>query len=621
MHGDPKAQSGDPSARAPFRCLVVQLSKLGDTFQSLMALRAAKQLYPEMEITLITRDSTAAAARRVPWIHSVIAFPADTILDPVRRGEKTERQALSEIARWLNPLVQQPWEIAVNWSYSEASSYLTGLLPARIKLGFSRRKDTSFSSVDGWSHYIQSVVQGGIHQNIHLTDILTTQLLTALQIHIGEPEDAGNAPVTSKNFFELELGDREVSVSLTDPGRRWLAIQLGSGNPHKRWGATAWAQFIEKTLTKETDWRIVLLGSESDAQTAVEIREQLIARGLGELYSQRVLSLAGATDFDVWASIISRCQWLFATDTAAIHLASVLGTRVFNISVGPCRFNETGPYGNGHYVVASNEDCEGCAQAQQRSDTEHTCQDAVSANLVYAAWTFARTEWSPTPAKLSMEDYLRAESLDFELSRVRLFRSKIRPGGEGGGVVYEPLLKRPIQLSDWSAMVMGHVARAWYCGWVPQIGAELSREQLSPALLQQLRELKESTLVLSKICAEAITTSMALNQKTQTIKSDRVMGIEDRNELQKHSQKLQHLEALIDRLVVSFPTLGAYSRMAKILMHNLSGEQLVELSRETTECYRQINDGVQQMHDWIEYTFALSRPKAISRVPREVPTL
>lgn len=32
--------------KQPIRCLVIQLARLGDTLQSLMALRAAKQLYP-----------------------------------------------------------------------------------------------------------------------------------------------------------------------------------------------------------------------------------------------------------------------------------------------------------------------------------------------------------------------------------------------------------------------------------------------------------------------------------------------------------------------------------------------------------------------------------------------
>src|SRR4051812_8204494 len=141
------------SIRKPIRCLVIQLARIGDTLQSLMALRAAKQLYPELEIHFIAREKFAVAAKRVPWIQNVITLPTDKLLSPMLSGEKNETEALADLARWLSPLVGQPWDFVVNWSYSDASSYLTALLPGRVKLGFTRRLDTSFTCADGWSHY------------------------------------------------------------------------------------------------------------------------------------------------------------------------------------------------------------------------------------------------------------------------------------------------------------------------------------------------------------------------------------------------------------------------------------------------------------------------------------
>src|SRR3954468_247924 len=92
-------------SRVPIRCLVIQLARLGDTLQSLMALRAAKQLYPNLEIHFVAREKFAHAARKVPWLQSVITLPTDALLGPMVRGEKNEEQALGEVARWLAPLV------------------------------------------------------------------------------------------------------------------------------------------------------------------------------------------------------------------------------------------------------------------------------------------------------------------------------------------------------------------------------------------------------------------------------------------------------------------------------------------------------------------------------------
>src|SRR3712207_1692659 len=81
------------------RCLVIQLAKLGDTLQTLMALRAAKQLYPQLEISLVTRERFAAAAKCVPWIAEVITLPTDRLVGPLKRGERDETESLGDLAR------------------------------------------------------------------------------------------------------------------------------------------------------------------------------------------------------------------------------------------------------------------------------------------------------------------------------------------------------------------------------------------------------------------------------------------------------------------------------------------------------------------------------------------
>jgi ADP-heptose:LPS heptosyltransferase len=77
------SQTSAIEANKPIRCLVIQFARLGDTIQSLMALRAAKQLYPNLEIHFIARERFAEAAKRVSWIQKVIPFPTEAILSGV----------------------------------------------------------------------------------------------------------------------------------------------------------------------------------------------------------------------------------------------------------------------------------------------------------------------------------------------------------------------------------------------------------------------------------------------------------------------------------------------------------------------------------------------------------
>jgi ADP-heptose:LPS heptosyltransferase len=580
-------------AKKPIRCLVIQFARLGDTIQSLMALRAAKQLYPNLEIHFVARERFAEAVKRVSWIQKVIPFPTEAILGGVLNGRKTDREALGDLARWIGPLVKEPWDMVVNWSYSEASSYLAGLVPSKVKLGYSRRKDTEFCSLDGWSHYMQAIVQGGVEQNIHVTDILTTQILTALQIHFGEPANDGNSPVTSKSFFTLETTSQtgnELEWQWRDVSKKWIGIQIGG-----KWTADSWAKLIHLILTKSPGHSVVLLGEPEDSKKAHDITS-ILSHLLSKdpVTSKLLLSVVGQTGFDLWSSVIGNCQWLFATDSAAIHLASVLGTRVLHVASHP-RWTETGPYGNGHYVLAAPEN---------KSPAE------VSPEVVYAAWSYAATEWSHR-RQLNLEEHFQQLGMSTLFNTAKIFRSKIRGTQEGGGVFYEPLSGNSFTEKDWMGMVVGHIARAWYCGWVPPIGQELRRERLGPVLVQKLRELDDSCSVLTQIYNEATVTALALNKKSSQLKSEKVMGLKDRSEIHELSQKLQDLELLVKRLGNTQPTLQAFLHMSKVLMHNLRGEALSELGRETAACYRQLNEGVAILREWLQFSLKLAKPVVV----------
>jgi heptosyltransferase-1 len=598
-------------SKANIRCLVIQLARLGDTLQSLMALRAAKQLYPQLEIHFLAREKFAHAAQKVSWIKNVITLPTDDILGPILAGEKTETEALADVAQWIAPIIKDPWDMVINWSFSDASSYLTGLLPSRIKLGYTRRADTSFAGADGWSHYMQAIVQGKIGQNIHLTDILTTQLLTALQIHAGDPHSDGNAPVTSKGFFSLSLNERELGWFANKTIKKWIAFQIGAGQKSKTWDQKHWSQFILYFIKRHPDYGIFLLGGKEDIDRAKYITDEISPFIKNP---QALVCLVGETSFDHWASVISRCLWLVAGDTAAIHLASVLGTRILNISIGPVRHNETGPYGNGHYLISSGLTCQACQKVESTHVTDHSCGNDVTPEAVYATWSYAANEWAHR-RQISVEAHFSTLNWSDRLNSVRIYRSRIRNTSDGGGVVFDSMTKRPLEIEEWTAMVVGQMARSWYCGWTPPIGQEITRNVITAALIQKLRELQSSTDVLIRICEKANRTALSLNQKSSTLKSEKLMGIRDREELRELGKALLDLEVLIERLAKTHVPLRAFAEMSKVLLHNLKGTQLSELGKETAACYRQLHDGVTLFREWIKFTMDLAKPMAIRPAP------
>ncbi len=553
----------------PIRCLVIQLAQLGDLFQSLMALRAVKQLYPQVEIHLLTREKNAVPAKRVGWISSVITMP--------------EMENLKEVAGWVRPLVESPWDMVLNWTYSESSSYLNGLLPARIKLGYSRRKDLSFSSVDGWSHYIQAVVQAGIRQNIHLTDILTTQFLTALQIHAGEPQDPGNTTVTSRDFFNLEAAD--VPRLQMDPLKRWLAVHVQTDGVD--------GKLIEMILRRHPEIRIALLGEDNEGTRTSAIIDHL-KKSRSDW--DRVLTLTGDLRFDRTALVLSRCEWLISNDSPLVHLASLLGTKVLCAARTQSRVSETGPYGTGHYII------------------QHA--DKISTEALYASWSYAQSEWSHQ-LQIPLREHLFSLGYLTHFEGHDLLRSRIRRSNDGGGIVYESLIEQPITAQEWTSRVVGHLARAWYCGWLPELGSELKRTHIHPNLLKRLREVDEALVVIEKLLSEAHSTSTAIHTFSLELKSEKIMDLAKRTKLKEMGEKMRSLNELVERAAATAPELEIFSSMSKVLLHNLQGEMLSELGLETAEAYQQLRQGSELMREWVKYTLKMGRPQALRSISQE----
>lgn len=580
----------------PMSCLVIQLSDTGDTIRDLMALKAAKQLYPGLELHFVVKEESASAVKRVSWINQVHVLPYRRMLAPVLRGEVSECGVLGDFARWIKPLVQSRWDFVVNWSYSEASSYLAALIPAKVKLGYSRRKDLTACCADDWSLYVQTIANENVEQNIHMTDILTTQLLTELQINAGDPVEVDNAPVTSKNFFELELGERDEIDDRLRSSKRWIGIHLGADKHGSSWSADGWTRLASQILSKNDECNIVLLGDRCDVSAAQRFQEYLreLVPG-GDETASRIISLVGKTDFDLLASVIGRCSWLISENHTAIQLACVLGTRVLVIvrDTNGNNWFSNGPYGNHHIVV----------------ETQQAEPDAV-----YAAWSYIPFQESSGGFR-TLETHFAELNCSHLLETMSVFKSRIRPVADGGGVVYESLLAKPLSLKEWSATVMGQVARLWYCGWVFPVGFEIERKRINSLLLKDLRKLKDKINILLNLCIQAEQTSKSLSLLATGLRSDRIMSVDDRAKVSEFGNKLKELDGSIKEIGESTDPLKAFSMMSQVMMHHLKGKKLSELADDSARAYQRLAAGVRVMKDWLDHTLTLAKPVALKKAP------
>jgi hypothetical protein len=374
---------------------------------------------------------------------------------------------------------------------------------------------------------------------------------------------------------------------LIDPHKRSLSFQIGN------WGAENWATLASYILNRHPGYQIILLGKAKEGGLAEDFYLHLKRRSKK---ADQVINQVGKTDFSSWASIIGKSQWLISGHCTALHLASLLGTPVMELAVQTRKWAEDGPYGNGHVVIAPSS----------------KCQDLVSPEAVYATWAYTAQEWI-FRKHLDLSQYFDQLHWKSEREGLSVYRSHIRSSEKGGGLYFESLLPKPLLIEEWSAQFLGYLARTWYCGWVPPLDQELSRNVLSPSLIQEIRQLSMILPIFNKILNDAICTAERLANICSGLCSKTLIEISQREEIVKLGEALQKFDQEIEAIGASHLTLRAFGRISKVLLQNLVGENIFELSQESVESYRQLRQGVILLQEWVQHTLALTKPIAIAQ--------
>jgi ADP-heptose:LPS heptosyltransferase len=567
----------DPSIGKKISIAIVQVGSIEESYRALMALKAVKHLYPETEITVITRPEAAVPFQRVDWLTQVVSTPnLKGLADPV-----------PTVARWINQLIgQDSFDILVNWTWSKPQqklgALLTSLIPALVKYGDSVRTDLSRISLDAWSiyHHAWANEECEVDQDIHPTDIITTQLLTALQIHLGDPNpEAGVVAVTSKYFFKVTASEVPNEWVSRPKGLRWIAIHYQS------LGARA-EEWIEIVLRRHPDAGIVILN------------EAVVDFDAG---SPRVMNLSGQMQFDIAVQVLTQCHWLISGPSPLVGLASLLNTRTLQVVQKPgLKWIEQGPYGNTHLVVQFTEN-----QAEEWAP-----------EVVYAYWSHAQSEWFHR-GKQTLEEHVAQLGLTAEAAKTRLFKSRIRPAIEGGGVSYEPqsvtTAFEHTPFSQWMFRIRGQMARAWFCGWNPPVEEESKLFQLNPDLLKHIRKQQESIGVLKQVATEGALVARDLQLAGAHVPASYLMSAEDRDGIETLGRKLLELEGLMGRVARVEPSLECFLRMYQGLIGHLRSDDIAGMASETADAFDLIAEGIALLEQYIRRTLELAKPKSVAR--------
>jgi len=291
-----------PSKNAQ-RIVVYRVGNIGDTVVNIPALTALREAFPDAHITLLTSAGQAdlpgaeAVLSAFPGLvnHVIAYFPNDVKSLSGLQRLKSQLTESGPIDLWISlPVSLQTVfrgfreVLLARWLGSKNAFGFTLLLPEFFKTEYARAHDLPKTS-----DWLLSIVQNGLG--------------------LSQPEPDCIA------YFQPPVPDilQRLNLSKTHP---ILAVNAGAKLAVKRWPSALFRETLSLVLKDIPNLQIVLLGNQAERELNVTIAENLPGR---------IINAAGQLNLGETWSLLNEVNAVLSNDTGVMHMAGLLGKKVF----------------------------------------------------------------------------------------------------------------------------------------------------------------------------------------------------------------------------------------------------------------------------------------------------
>jgi len=389
--------------------LIVNLTRMGDLVQTTPVMAGLKDKYPGIRTTLLVNAAFSEICSYIPRADRVFTLDINRILQGLNREDLVGTfRYIEDTLRMINDTM---YDLVINFTHSTSSAVLTSLFRTKEIRGLSMDKEGFTVKRHPWIRYFFNIIPGRDYNPFHLCDIyLKAGGVTpkGQGLHLEIPQDAGQR--VESILAEGGIGDGDILIGL----------QLGASAEDKRWPIAPFAELADR-LAESMGAKILLTGS---------VKEMVYGREFESMARAKPLNLIGRTGLMELVALLRRCDLFISNDTGPLHIATAVGTRTINISLASVHFRETGPYGDGHYVIRAEIPCSPC-------DFYANCRDSVCKRVVNATNVFELSR------RLLMEGDLVSIDDSPVWKDVQVYKSYFE---KDGLVDYMPLIKkRPLR--------------------------------------------------------------------------------------------------------------------------------------------------------------------------------
>ena len=341
--------------------LIVNITRMGDLVQTGALLDRLQQEWPGAAVDLLVDRRFSPVASLLSGLRDVIAVDFHALIDESRAAAKNVVSLYRDAAAWLKPLLDRRYDRVINLTFNKPSALMAGFIGAPDMRGARSAWDGGLVVDNPWMAYFCDFHQFRRFNRFNLVDIYAL---------------GGSGPGT---FTPLRLTiSREARAwaqQMLAGTPRWIAVQAGASDAMKAWRPHLFGLALAH-VSKRWEGGILFIGSQEEEAAIAEVTG--VYRQAGG--HNPVKNMAGRTTLDQLAGLLAECQLLVTNDTGPMHIGVAVGTSVIDLSVGHVDFQETGPYGRGHWVVQPELECAPCGFNQVCA--HHACKDRILPDLV-----------------------------------------------------------------------------------------------------------------------------------------------------------------------------------------------------------------------------------------------
>ncbi len=442
--------------------LIINVTRMGDLVQTIPLLGRLEHEWPGVAIDLIVDKTFAPMAALLPGVRHVLAYDFQGLINQTRTMAKDVVALYREISNWARPLVDTKYDRVINLTFNRRS----GLLAAYIGVSDTRGVTTTPDGVsvlhDPWLTYFADMHRYRRFNRFNLVDLYA----------LGGSGPGPHAPLTLSIAPESSEWAAQF-LHKHGTGTLPVAVQIGASEPIKAWRPEYFGRTMA-VLSRQAPVRFVLIGSKSETDAVQQaLAAYRLAGGAATIHDA-----LGQTDLPKLAALLAQCRLLLTNDTGPMHVAVGVGTRVIDLSVGHVDFNETGPYGAGHWVVQPDLGCAPCGFDQVCP--HHACKDRLIPDHIAALCLHA----------------LDIGQFPTSVTGVRLYESAV----DGDGLVGYQL--RAGQVDAMSIWYGNFWRKYWYEAFTDE-RSRMSIEGPAPDLKDQRHLFQELTPVINQLLTKA----------------------------------------------------------------------------------------------------------------------